>query len=245
MKNRMMDDPLAVRRDGAVTELVLNRPDKANALNAELVEAMIDAVAAALRNETRLLVLRGEGKAFCGGFDFTDLDRQSEGDLVLRLIRIELLLQAIHHAPFATLALCHGSAYGAGADLVCACDHSTATAGTTFRMPGLCFGIALGTRRFAERIGARLALENLTASRSFGAEEAVELGLVDRVAEQSEWAGVMARAHDLERLDPAAKGWLKSSIRHDARATDLATLVESASAPGLKARIKAFRAESA
>jgi enoyl-CoA hydratase/carnithine racemase len=143
------------------------------------------------------------------------------------------------------LALCHGSAYGAGADLVCACDHSTATAGTTFRMPGLRFGIALGTRRFAERIGARLALEILTASRSFGAEEAVELGLVDRVAEQSEWAGVMARAHDLERLDPAAKGWLKSSIRHDARATDLATLVESASAPGLKARIKAFRAESA
>src|SRR6185369_12382226 len=81
-----MTAPLQTRRDGPLTELVLNRPDKANALNAELIEAMLEAVEAAASDGTRLLVLRGEGKVFCGGFDFSGLDSQSEGDLVLRFI---------------------------------------------------------------------------------------------------------------------------------------------------------------
>jgi enoyl-CoA hydratase len=241
----MTSTPLAVHQDGDVTELVLNRPGKANALNAELVRALFDAVATACEDGTRLLVLRGEGKAFCGGFDFEDLDQQSEGDLVLRLIRIELLLQAIHHAPYATLALCHGGAYGAGADLVCACDEGFAAPGSTFRMPGLRFGIALGTRRFAERVGTRAALEILTGSRIFDADEAVELGLLGRVAEPSEWPSAIRQIRDRERLDYSAKARLKSCVRADVRASDLAALVESASTPGLKARIKTFRAESA
>ena len=159
---------LIVRHEGPVKELVLNRPDKANALNAELVETLIEAVSTASGDGTKLLVLRGEGKAFCGGFDFGDLEAQSDGDLVLRLIRVEVLLQSIHHAPMATIAFCHGGAYGAGADIVCACDSAVAAAGTKFRMPGLRFGIALGTRRLADRIGTGPALEILTGSRLFG-----------------------------------------------------------------------------
>jgi enoyl-CoA hydratase/carnithine racemase len=239
----MTSAPLDVRRDGGVTALVLNRPDKANALNAELVEVLLDAVATARQDGTQLLVLHGEGKAFCGGFDFEDLDRQSDGDLVLRLIRIELLLQAIHYAPCATLALCHGGAFGAGADLVCACDQGIAAPATKFRMPGLRFGIALGTRRFAARVGASSALEILTASRTFHAEEAVELGLLDSIAEPAQWPEIVRQTRERERLDPATKVRLKQCVYDDRRASDLAALAESASAPGLKERIKTFRAE--
>lgn len=238
-----MSPPLVVRKTDHVTELVLSRPEKANALNADLVEAMLDAVATASRDGTRLLVIRGEGKAFCGGFDFSDLDSQSDGDLVLRFVRIEQLLQAVHHAPMATMALCHGGTYGAGADLVSSCDHRIAAPGVRFRMPGLRFGIALGTRRLAECIGAEAAIRILTESRVFDAEEALHLRFVTAVAPQSDWDGHVAQVLKSERLDGAAKSRLKSCIKADRRATDMAALVESACAPGLKARIKSFRNE--
>src|SRR5262249_14863071 len=105
--SRSVADPLLIHQAGAVIELVLNRPDKANALDARLVEALLAAVARAANSGARLLTLRGEGRHFCAGFDFSDLDQQSDGDLLHRFVRIEQLLQALHHAPLTTLALCH------------------------------------------------------------------------------------------------------------------------------------------
>lgn len=100
-----------------VLRLTLNRPDKANALDAEIVEGLLDGIAAACGNETRLLVLAGAGRHFCAGFDLSDLDTISDGDLLHRFVRIETLLQTVFHLPFATLALAHGRVMGAGADL--------------------------------------------------------------------------------------------------------------------------------
>lgn len=235
---------LHTKRDGPLTELVLNRPDKANALNAELIEALLEAVEIAASDGTRLLVLRGEGKIFCGGFDFSGLDAQSEGDLVLRFIRIEQLLQAVHHAPVATMVLCQGGAYGAGADLVSSCDHRIAAPGARFRMPGLRFGIALGTRRLAECIGPAAAIRVLSESRMFDADEAKHLGLLTTVAPVADWDAAVAHALKGETLDGPAKARLKACIKQDLRAVDMAALVASASVPGLKARIKAFRTEA-
>ena len=79
-----MADPLMIERDGVVTTLVLNRPEKRNALSAELVEAMIAAISVARDDGTRLLVVRGAGAGFSGGFDFGNLERHSDGDLALR-----------------------------------------------------------------------------------------------------------------------------------------------------------------
>jgi enoyl-CoA hydratase len=239
-----MTAPLQIKRDGPLTELVLNRPDKANALNAELIEALLEALQTASSDATRLLVMRGEGKVFCGGFDFSGLDVQSEGDLVLRFIRIEQLLQAVHHAPVATMVLCQGAAYGAGADLVSSCDHRIATPGARFRMPGLRFGIALGTRRLAECIGSAAADRVLSESRTFDADEARQMGLLTAVAPVTEWDAAVARALKGETLDGPAKARLKACIKQDMRALDMAALVASASVPGLKARIKAFRSEA-
>ena len=92
--SRSVADPLLIQQAGAVIELILNRPDKANALDAGLVEALLVAVARAANSGARLLTLRGEGRHFCAGFDFSDLDQQSDGDLLHRFVRIEQLLQA-------------------------------------------------------------------------------------------------------------------------------------------------------
>ncbi|HEV2007155.1 MAG TPA: enoyl-CoA hydratase/isomerase family protein, partial [Burkholderiales bacterium] len=149
-----MDNELLRQHDGHVTHLTLNRPQKANALSASLVEALLNAVEYAYTDATRLLILDGNGDHFCTGFDFTGYLEMSDGDLVLRFIRIEHLLQQLYHAPFATLVLAHGRNFGAGCDLVCAGSLRVAAPGATFRMPGLRFGIVLGTRRLAHRIGA-------------------------------------------------------------------------------------------
>jgi len=114
---------LIVRQEGPLKRLILNRPDKRNALNLELACAVLDAIEQAQKDSTRLLVLQGEGPVFCAGFDFSGLSRISEADLLLQFVRIEQMLQAVAHAPFDTLALAHGAAIGAGADLLVACRH--------------------------------------------------------------------------------------------------------------------------
>lgn len=240
-----MSDALLVRRNGPITELVLNRPEKANALNVDLVEALHAAVTSAAQDGTRLLVLRGEGKNFCAGFDFSDLERESEGDLLLRFVRIEYLLQALYYAPIATLALCHGGTYGAGADLVCVCDRRIAAPNTKFRMPGLRFGIALGTQRLAQRIGSSAALALQSASRPFTTDDAIKLGFIEAIADVPAWDAIKDETLTQETLEAGAKARLKACVTPDTRAADLALLVESASAPGLKNRIKAFREKGA
>lgn len=237
-----MENELLRRHDAHVTHLTLNRPHKANALSASLVEALLNAVEYAYTDGTRLLILDGGGDHFCAGFDFTGYLEAAEGDLVLRFIRIEHLLQQLHHAPFATLALAHGRNFGAGSDLVCACSLRVAAPGATFRLPGLRFGVVLGTRRLASRIGTDAAREALTTSKTLAAEEALRLGFVTRIAAQSEWPALIAAARkEAGVLTQAATARLNEQTVADTRAADMAALVQSASVPGLKERIRMFR----
>lgn len=236
-------DTLLVERSDAITTLTLNRPDKANALDARLVDALLAAVERAFEDGTRLLVLKGQGKHFCAGFDFTGFEEQSEGDLLLRFVRIEQLLEALWHAPIATAALVHGSCFGAGADLVCSCERRIAAPGSRFRMPGLRFGLALGTRRLAARIGASEARRLLAGSAIFLADEALAVGFIDAIAGDAEWTTeIDAIATEASALSREARATLQRLTTPDTIDADLADLVRTAAAPGLKDRIRAFRA---
>ena len=237
-----MDNELLRSHAGHVTRLTLNRAAKANALSASLVEALINAVEYAQTDGTRLLIFEGNGCHFCAGFDFSGYDEATEGELVLRFVRIEHLLQCVHHAPFATLALAHGKIFGAGADLVCACSTRVAAPGTTFRMPGLRFGLVLGTRRLAHRIGAEAARDILQTSRTFDAESAQKLGFITRIAAQSEWPALIEAARETSAaLTQPARARLHEHTVIDTRDADMAALAQSASVPGLKERIRIFR----
>ncbi len=237
-----MDNELLRSHDGHVTRLTLNRPDKANALSASLVEALINAVEYAATDGTRLLILEGSGKHFCAGFDFTGYAEAPEGELVLRFVRIEHLLQLVYHAPFATLALVQGKNFGAGADLVCACATRVAAPGTTFRMPGLRFGLVLGTRRLAQRIGADAARDVLQTSRTFEAQSALEIGFITHIAAQDGWLALTdATRESSSALTQPALARLNHQTVVDTRDADMAALAQSASVPGLKERIRIFR----
>jgi len=240
-----MHDELTRNHEGHVTRLTLNRPQKANALSASLVEALLDAVEYAYGDGTRLLILEGVGPHFCAGFDFTDYHSATDGELAVRFIRIESVLQALYHAPFETMALAHGRIFGAGADLVASCSMRIATPEASFRMPGLRFGVVLGTRRLAQRIGADHARDILAASRTFGAEEARQIGFLTGVAPQPGWADLVKQARArCQLLNPAAAAALHRQTLQDTRADDMAALAHSVSAPGLKERIRQFREHS-
>ena len=240
-----MSELLSERR-GTTLDLTLNRPDKMNALSASLVEALLAAVEGAHVDGTRLLVLRGHGKNFSAGFDMAGSEQQSEGDLLLRFVRIEQLLQAVRHAPFDTLVLAQGKNFGAGVDLIGSCARRVASADATFRMPGLKFGLVLGTRVFAQRVGAERARQVLQVSQTFNAVDALAWGFVTEVAAQEQWAAAIHAAESAaSALSPEAAARLFRVTATDTRDADLAELVRSAAAPGIKARIAAYLASSA
>lgn len=224
-----------------VVRVTLNRPDKANALNEEMVDALADAVAHAEDRDTRLLILDAAGKHFCAGFDLSDIADRSDGDLVLRFIRIEALLQRLYYLPFPTLALSKGRAMGAGADVFCACSQRVAAPGTVFRMPGPAFGIVLGTRRLASRIGVDAARAIQNETRAFEADEAAKIGFATGLAPEDEWPGIVADASKAARtLRADATRALFDATARDTRAEDMADLVRSAAKPGLKDRIQRY-----
>jgi len=237
-----MSNELLIEKTGAIATLTLNRPDKANALDAALVDALAAALEAAHHDGTRLLVLKGNGRNFCAGFDFGGFEEASEGDLLLRFARIEMLLQSVYHAPFATLALAQGKNFGAGVDLILACGKRVAAPDAQFRMPGLKFGLQLGTRRLAVRLGGDAARALLAASKTFGSDEGLRNGFLHEIAAPPTWPGVIERAAaEAQQLSPAAAARLYAATVTDSRAADLSDLVRSALEPGLKERIREYR----
>ncbi|MGD9525276.1 enoyl-CoA hydratase/isomerase family protein [Pseudonocardia sp.] len=176
------------RQEGVLT---LDRLDRYDAFSAELVEDLLATVDEAEPGTADVLVVCGAGPGFGAGFDLGDADAapDGEGELLRRFVRIEQSLRAVDHAPFVTLALAHGVA----ADLVCACTHRVAAPGTRFRMPGLRFGVVLGTRRLARRVGADAALAIHSGGRVLDAEEALRLGLLTAVVPQDGWDATVAR----------------------------------------------------
>lgn len=223
---------LAHTHDGVAT-LTLARPERGNALAADLVEALIAHAQAALDDPAvHSLVLRAQGRHFCTGLDLSDLDRSSDAELLHRLVRIETLLSMLWMAPIRTVAMAQGRTWGAGADLFAVCEQRIAAADCTFRFPGAQFGIVLGTRRLAERVGADRARALTTGGLQLDAEQALHCGLATPGAEDCA----------APRVDRATAASLRAATRTDHRDADLAALVRSAAEPGLQQRIARYRA---
>jgi enoyl-CoA hydratase len=233
-----MSGAASLHRDAEVWTITLARPDKRNALSSLLVEELIDIVQRAPAEGAKVLVFRGEGRNFSAGFDFSDVERETEGDLVLRFIRVEMLLQAIGSSPCMTVALAHGRTFGAGVDIVASCRLRYATADSSFRMPGLKFGLVLGTRRFGEIVGRQQASALQEEAATFGAAQALEMRFLQGIVEQAEWPLVVERARaKAVALPEWSRNALYEVLSSREGETDLAWLVRSAARPGLKQRI--------
>ncbi|NPC58525.1 enoyl-CoA hydratase/isomerase family protein [Caenimonas soli] len=234
-----------VWRTGATTFITIERPEKGNSLSASTVLAISAAVRSCYEDGTRLLVLRGAGRHFCTGFDLSNLESETNDTLLARFVRVELLLQDVYHAPFATLAIASGRAMGAGADLFCACDQRWALESASFAFPGAAFGLVLGSSRLANRVGTTRAREWIRSGETVGAADALNAGLVDRVVEEGDVdGGIEALASQSVRLGPAAMKAIHAATlaaEEASRDRDLRALVLSASAPSLMRQIDSYR----
>jgi enoyl-CoA hydratase len=227
--------------EGGVLTVTLNRAERGNALDAALVEALRAGVAQAGDPAVRLMVLRGAGKALCTGFDVGGIEAESDASLLARFVAIELLLQAVRHAPVPTVALGHGRMFGAGADLFAAATWRIADPGSRFAFPGARFGLVLGTRRLTAIVGEARALALTSRGQGLDAEGALGCGLATSLLAQEGWdAEVAAIGAEVARVDRATALALAGAARADTRDADLAALVRSAAVPGLRERITAY-----
>lgn len=244
----MSSDPqelVTIISEGDAATLWLNRADRGNALGPALVDALDTAIDTVLAAGARLIVLRAQGRNFCTGLDLADLATASDGDLALRILRIELLLQKIHGLPVSTVAIAGGRVYGAGADLFAVCDHRLALPGASFVFPGPAFGLVLGTSRLASLVGDPMARRLLLAGDAVDAQQALNIGLATAMpSEDTIPATIDAAFRAATRLDAATVMALHARTRHADNAGDLAALAKSVARPGLKARIQAYRART-
>jgi enoyl-CoA hydratase len=232
------ESSLRIAHDAGRLTLTLDRPHRRNALDAVLVEALHGALDNIDQTEITMLVIEGAGPSFCSGFDLGDLDAETDGSLLLRFVRIEQLLQRLFRAPYTTVALAQGHAFGAGADLFCACRHRFAAHDTTFRFPGTGFGLALGAGRLAARVGTDAALALLRSARPIEAAQAEARGLASEIVATAERAARLDRlGRDEIRIAPETLHLILTQTLPAEDQNDLATLVRSAARPGLKHRI--------
>ena len=174
--------------DDGVAEVVLNAPEKLNALDeqalAELSEAYAEAEAAAADGRVRALVLRGEGRAFCAGRDISGVDPRD--DDVLRYLGglVEPLLKRMSHFPAPTFAVAHGACLGVGLGLLIASDivyvADTAKIGSPFKNLGATLDSG-GHALFVERLGAHRTMDLIVTGRLMSGSEAVAAGLFSQV----------------------------------------------------------------
>jgi enoyl-CoA hydratase/carnithine racemase len=229
-------DLLHTAQASGVLTLSMNRPERGNALSAGLVEALLEAMNAAFADHAvHTVVLRGAGRHFCTGLDLSDLDQTNDGGLLWRLVRIEMLLSLVWHAPKRTVAVAQGCTWGAGADLLAACEARVVLPGATLRFPGAQFGIVLGTRRLALRMGSTAARAVVTEGGELNAQEALACGLATQDQEPI-WTVPRVDGETVAALHAATR----AADGGDQRDADLAALVRSAARPGLQARIRRY-----
>jgi enoyl-CoA hydratase/carnithine racemase len=184
---------LLVTADGPAARIVLNRPDKRNALSLELMEEMI----AALREVStldaiRVVVIEGAGPAFSAGHDLSEMIGREEEFLRHLFDVCTVMMETIHELPQPAIAKVHGIATAAGCQLVAACDLAVAAEGTRFATPGVKIGLFCSTPMVpvSRAVGRKRAMQMLLTGEPIDAATALDWGLVNRVvpADQLETA---------------------------------------------------------
>jgi enoyl-CoA hydratase len=172
---------------GFVGLVTIDRPDRRNALNGDLCAEFRDVIVA--HPELRAVVVTGAGSAFCAGADlvtrFEPADASPDSPVVDTFRpAFEELLDAIVDHPAPVIAAVNGAAMGAGMQLAVACDIRVAGPSARFAIPGGKLGVHLSPRniwRLAMLIGQGAARDFLIAGRTAGVDEAVAMGIVQRV----------------------------------------------------------------
>jgi len=230
---------------GAVRVLTLNRPEKRNALNTALTQALLDALRAADADEAiGCVVLTGAGQGFCAGADLAEFKDLTPDRQPLVEARAELTMRL--HLAFPAMAkpvvtAINGAAMGGGAGLAIAGDMAVMADGATLGYPEVKHGIvaAIVMANLVRQAGRKAAFELVGTGEPVSAQRALALGLVNRVVPPGElMAGALQFAQQLAAVSRPAMQ-LTKRLFHEAADLPLAQALER----GREAnkRMRAFR----
>ncbi|MFD5388504.1 enoyl-CoA hydratase/isomerase family protein [Streptomyces sp. NPDC056669] len=176
------ESPVLVHRAHGIARVVLNRPDVRNALNLPMCLALraafedLDADA-----EVRVVLLTGNGPAFCAGADLKERKGRDETWVRHRRLASFAAYEAVERCSKPVVALVHGPVIGSGGEIAMSCDFIVAADTTTFRFPEPHWGTVGATQRLQRVIGKRRAKELLFTNRVMPVPEAEGQGLVARI----------------------------------------------------------------
>jgi enoyl-CoA hydratase/carnithine racemase len=232
---------------GAVRHLVLNRPEKRNAFNAELIQALGTAAEeAAGDSEVRVVVLRGEGPMFSSGMDLSDLKDLSENPANLRRFRRPILewWNLLEEMTKPTICQIHGGCLGGAFELSLACDFRVmaedALAGIMEVRVGLLPDVG-GCSRLPAVVGLGNAKELIMTGKVIDGREAHRIGFANRIAPAAELdAATDALAGELLACAPMAVGLAKRIMDSAAKPALAATLEQEVTAQQLLASTDDF-----
>jgi enoyl-CoA hydratase len=208
--------------------LTLNRPDKLNALSAELRDELSGAVAEAADDDSiRVIAIAGAGRAFCSGYDLSEQQPDSAWGWRDVLGRDVAATLAILHCPKPVIAQVHGYAVAGGLELAMACDLIVAAEDARLGEPEIRFGSAPVTLLMPFVIGQKKTRELLLTGDLIDAAEAHRIGLVNRVVpEEGLVAEVDALADRLARVEPDVMAPTKLMLNRAMDAAGFAQAVE-------------------
>jgi methylglutaconyl-CoA hydratase len=183
---------LDVTTEGAVATVTLDRPDRRNALDPALLDALAEAFTGLADDDAiRVVVLEGAGPSFCAGAELEWMAESralSRDENVLDAERMAQAFDAVDRCPKAVVARVHGHAFGGGVGLVACADVAVAAEGTTFAFSEVRLGLVPATISpyVLRTIGPGWTRALFTSGRRFEADEARRIGLVHDVAPEGE-----------------------------------------------------------
>ena len=220
-----MSDVVLTETVGAVRRITMNRPEKLNAMNPALVEAMIASLRAADEDDqVAVIVLAGAGRAFSAGADISksaDAAPPTAREVVAASNRTVRLYKQLTETNTPIVAEVHGYALGGGCNVAVSSDLGVAAENAVFGYPELKVGLAATavSPAIVHQIGRKAAFELLTLCENISAARALELGMITRVVPDDELTDrAMAMAEQLAGFDHDALWMTKQTIR---RAADL------------------------
>jgi len=179
-----------ISTENALRIITLNRPEKRNALNDELIVALKDALREADADESlRAIIIRGAGKDFCSGADLSSIQRiatASYEENVVDARGLAELFLLIRNVKVPVIAAVHGRALAGGCGLATACDLVVATKTARFGYPEVKIGFvpAMVAAILRRNLGEKQSFELLTQGFEYTAEDAVKLGLANRIFDE-------------------------------------------------------------
>src|SRR4029450_1447878 len=204
-----MMDSIVCDRNGGIAVLTLNRPEKRNALSAELINELEHSIFELAEDDSlRVLIVTGAGDAFCAGTDISGLTNLTPSEATAVSTRGQQLCDRIESFPIPIIAAINGIAAGGGCELALPCHLRIGSEDAMFSLPETKLGLIPaygGTQRLSRDIAIARALEVMLSGKTIDADSALDLGLLNRVVESDQlMSESLTLANEIAALAPLA-----------------------------------------